>query len=42
MLMHGWEGSADSLYLLSASQSLFEAGFEVVRLNFRDHGRRIT
>lgn len=38
ILMHGWEGSADSLYLLSASQALFDAGYEVVRLNFRDHG----
>jgi predicted alpha/beta-fold hydrolase len=38
ILMHGWEGSADSLYILSASQALFDAGFEVVRLNFRDHG----
>ena len=38
ILMHGWEGSANSLYMLSAAQSLFDAGFEVVRLNFRDHG----
>lgn len=38
ILMHGWEGSADSLYVLSASQALFDAGYEVVRLNFRDHG----
>ena len=38
MLLHGWEGSADSTYLLSLAQSLFAAGFEVVRLNLRDHG----
>ncbi len=38
VLMHGWEGSAESLYLLSAAQTLFDAGFEVIRLNFRDHG----
>ena len=38
VLMHGWEGSADSLYLLSAAQALFADGFDVVRLNFRDHG----
>lgn len=38
VLMHGWEGSADSLYMLSAAQSLFDAGYDVVRLNFRDHG----
>ena len=38
VLLHGWEGSADSTYLLSLAQSLFAAGFEVVRLNLRDHG----
>ena len=38
VLLHGWEGSADSLYLLSLAQTLFAAGFEVVRLNLRDHG----
>jgi len=38
VLLHGWEGSADSQYLLSLAQSLFAAGFEVVRLNLRDHG----
>lgn len=38
VLLHGWEGSADSSYVLSASQTLFEQGFEVVRLNLRDHG----
>jgi predicted alpha/beta-fold hydrolase len=38
VLMHGWEGSADSLYLLSLAQLLHERGHDVVRLNFRDHG----
>jgi predicted alpha/beta-fold hydrolase len=38
VLLHGWEGSADSLYLLSFAQSLFALGLEVVRLNLRDHG----
>jgi predicted alpha/beta-fold hydrolase len=38
VLHHGWEGSAESLYLLSVGQALFEAGFDVVRLNLRDHG----
>jgi predicted alpha/beta-fold hydrolase len=38
VLLHGWEGSADSLYLLSFAQSLFAMGLEVVRLNLRDHG----
>jgi predicted alpha/beta-fold hydrolase len=38
VLLHGWEGSADSLYLLSLASLLLEHGFEVVRLNLRDHG----
>lgn len=38
ILLHGWEGSADSSYMLSAGTALFDAGFEVFRLNFRDHG----
>jgi predicted alpha/beta-fold hydrolase len=38
VLLHGWEGSAESLYVLSLAQLLFERGFEVVRLNLRDHG----
>ena len=38
VLLHGWEGSADSVYVLSLAQQLFARGFEVVRLNLRDHG----
>jgi hypothetical protein len=38
ILFHGWEGSADSSYMLSAGARLFDSGFEVFRLNFRDHG----
>jgi len=38
ILIHGWEGSADSLYLLSAAQYLYAKGFSVFRLNLRDHG----
>lgn len=38
VLLHGWEGSAVSLYVLSLAQQLFERGFDVVRLNLRDHG----
>jgi uncharacterized protein len=38
VLLHGWEGSSDSTYQLSLASSLFSAGFEVVRLNLRDHG----
>jgi len=38
VLLHGWEGSSDSLYVLSLGQFLLERGFDVVRLNLRDHG----
>jgi len=38
VLLHGWEGSADALYMLSLARQLFEQRFEVVRLNLRDHG----
>jgi predicted alpha/beta-fold hydrolase len=38
VLLHGWEGSADSFYVLSLARLLFARGFEVARLNLRDHG----
>lgn len=38
ILLHGWEGSADSYYVVSLATRLFAAGVEVVRLNLRDHG----
>lgn len=38
VLIHGWEGSADSLYVLSLAAHLFERGCDVFRLNLRDHG----
>ena len=38
ILLHGWEGSANSPDVVSLAQHLFERGFEVTRLNLRDHG----
>ncbi|GLS90137.1 alpha/beta hydrolase [Psychromonas marina] len=38
IILHGWEGCADSLYVLSSGQRLLDDGFDVFRLNFRDHG----
>lgn len=38
VIVHGWEGSAQTLYVLSLAQQLFERGFDVARLNLRDHG----
>jgi len=37
-LLHGWEGSSQSAYVLSAALRLLAAGHSVFRLNFRDHG----
>ena len=38
LLLHGWEGSADSSYMQLTAARLLARGFEVFRLNFRDHG----
>ena len=38
ILLHGWEGSAESMYVLSLGSYLFDRGCDVFRLNFRDHG----
>ena len=38
VLIHGWEGGANSLYMLSTSAMLYSAGFQVCRLQLRDHG----
>jgi predicted alpha/beta-fold hydrolase len=39
ILIHGWEGSSDSTYVLSTGRFFFRKGFDVFRLNLRDHGR---
>lgn len=38
ILLHGWLGSADSSYILTAAADLLAAGHRVLRLNLRDHG----
>lgn len=38
VLLHGWEGSVQSSYLLVSAGRLLAAGFDVFRLHFRDHG----
>jgi uncharacterized protein len=38
ILLHGWEGSAEASYVLSLGSLLLARGFDVVRLNLRDHG----
>ncbi len=38
ILIHGWEGCADSSYMLAIGGRLQSAGYEVFRLQLRDHG----
>jgi len=38
ILLHGWEGSADSTYVRGAARTLYGCGWDIFRLNFRDHG----
>ncbi len=38
LMVHGWEGSAESQYVLSAAAYLYARGFAILRLNLRDHG----
>lgn len=38
LLLHGWEGSAESSYMRLTAARLLQAGFAVFRLDFRDHG----
>ena len=38
LLIHGWEGSSDSTYIRSTGRYLFKKGYDIFRLNLRDHG----
>ncbi len=38
ILLHGWEGSSSSAYMLAAGAYFFDRNFSVCRLNLRDHG----
>lgn len=38
LLLHGWEGSSESGYMRHTAARLLADGFDVFRLNFRDHG----
>jgi predicted alpha/beta-fold hydrolase len=38
VLLHGWEGSVQSSYLLHTGGRLLAEGFDIFRLHFRDHG----
>lgn len=39
LLLHGWEGSAESPHVLSLGTQLLAQGYDVARLNLRDHGQ---
>jgi hypothetical protein len=38
ILLHGWEGSSGSTYIKHTGRYLYENGYAVFRLNYRDHG----
>lgn len=38
VMIHGWLGSKNSAYVLSASSHLYQQGYNIFRLNLRDHG----
>ena len=38
LMLHGWEGDANALYMLALARRLLASGFEILRLNLRDHG----
>lgn len=38
ILLTGWEGSSTSAYILNTGKFLYQYGYDVFRLNFRDHG----
>jgi uncharacterized protein len=38
ILLHGWLGDANSSYVLSLGAMLYAQGYNVIRLNLRDHG----
>jgi predicted alpha/beta-fold hydrolase len=38
LMLHGWEGDTDAMYMLALARRLLASGFEILRLNLRDHG----
>jgi predicted alpha/beta-fold hydrolase len=38
LLLHGWEGGADSTYMLTTGGFFHRQGYDIFRLNLRDHG----
>jgi len=38
VLLPGWEGNAGSCYMLTTGRYLYRKGYDIFRLNYRDHG----
>lgn len=38
ILIHGWEGCSRSAYIVTTAARLLAAGYDVLRVNLRDHG----
>jgi len=38
IIVHGWEGSSSSAYVLDTGDYFYRLGFSICRLNLRDHG----
>ena len=38
ILLHGWEGSSQSSYMITTASRLLSEGLDVLRVNLRDHG----
>lgn len=38
VVLHGWLGDSHAQYVVGAASALFDGGFDVVRINLRDHG----
>ncbi len=41
LTLHGWEGCSHSVYNLMLAKGLLAAGYDVFRLNMRDHGPNV-
>ncbi|MCG8570422.1 MAG: alpha/beta fold hydrolase [Spirochaetes bacterium] len=38
VLLHGWEGNSNAAYIVTTGEAFYLSGYNVFRLNFRDHG----
>lgn len=38
ILLHGWEGSQNSTYVMAHARFMYDQGYSIFRLNYRDHG----